>query len=261
MSIRTSENITELSDALVKAQANFSSAIKDSTNPAFRSKYADLTSVIAAMVPHLNKEGLAIMQHPALTYSGDGDSREALVTVTTRIQHKGGQWMESELSVPAVQRDRFDAQSVGSAITYACRYSLQSIGVLGREDDDGNAATGTGSKEAAQAVAQQKIASAAKAGNKTAQRALEAQQQAAATELCYTYPHSQNGNYAEFVNIKRFLAEHQAEEDALRMVFTGHKAKKTKDETVLVPAEQMESLLNVLAGDMGLSIHKLEPMQ
>jgi hypothetical protein len=162
--IRASEQIAELSEALVKAQSQFSSAIKDSTNPAFRSKYADLTSVIAAMVPHLNKEGLAIMQHPALTWAGDGDSREAMVTVTTRIQHKSGQFIESDLSLPAVMRDRFDAQSVGSAITYACRYGLQSIGVLGREDDDGNAATGTGTREAAQAVAQSKLAEFKKTG-------------------------------------------------------------------------------------------------
>src|SRR5271155_5523130 len=102
--IKTSEAIDLLSEALVKAQGKFSSAIKDSTNPAFRSKYADLTSVIAAMVPHLNSEGLAIMQHPSL----DGQ----MVTVTTRIQHKSGQWMESEITIPGVQRDRFDAQSV-----------------------------------------------------------------------------------------------------------------------------------------------------
>lgn len=155
--IRTSESITELSESLVKAQAKFASAIKDTQNPQYRSKYADLSSVIAAMVPHLNSEGLAVTQHPCLEYKGDGDTREALVTVTTRLQHKSGQFMESDLSVPAVQRERFDAQSVGSAITYACRYGLQSIGVLGREDDDGTQAVGGGTREAAQAVGQAKI--------------------------------------------------------------------------------------------------------
>jgi len=156
--IKTSEAIDLLSEALVKAQGKFSSAIKDSTNPAFRSKYADLTSVIAAMVPHLNSEGLAIMQHPSLEYKPVGDGVEAYVTITTRIQHKSGQYMESDLSIPAVMRERFDAQSVGSAITYGCRYGLQSIGVLGREDDDGAQAVGSGSKEAADGVAKQKIA-------------------------------------------------------------------------------------------------------
>lgn len=155
--VRTSETIGELSEALVKAQGKFSSAIKDSTNPAFRSKYADLTSVIAAMVPHLNSEGLAIMQHPSLEYKADGETSMAFVTVTTRLQHKSGQFMESDLSIPAVMRDRFDAQSVGSAITYCCRYGLQSIGVLGREDDDAQSAVGSGSTAAAQAVGQKKL--------------------------------------------------------------------------------------------------------
>jgi hypothetical protein len=156
--IRTSESIAELSESLVKAQAKFASAIKDAQNPQYRSKYADLTSVIAAMVPHLNSEGLAVMQHPQLEFKGEGDTREAFVTVTTRIQHKTGQFMESDLSVPAVQRERFDAQSVGSAITYACRYGLQSIGVLGREDDDGTQAVGGGTSEEAQKVGAEKIA-------------------------------------------------------------------------------------------------------
>lgn len=172
--IRTSESITELSESLVKAQAKFASAIKDTQNPQYRSKYADLSSVIAAMVPHLNSEGLAVTQHPCLEYKGDGDTREALVTVTTRLQHKSGQFMESDLSVPAVQRERFDAQSVGSAITYACRYGLQSIGVLGREDDDGTQAVGGGTREAAQAVGQAKIdAYKAKKGEKVAPSASE----------------------------------------------------------------------------------------
>jgi hypothetical protein len=157
--IRTSEAINELSEALVKAQAKFSSAIKDANNPQYRSKYADLSSVIAAMVPHLNSEGLAVMQHPALEFKGDlAVGREAFVTVTTRLLHRSGQWMESDVTLPAVQRDKFDAQSVGSAITYACRYALQSIGVLGREDDDGTAAVGGGTHEAAKAVGDAKVA-------------------------------------------------------------------------------------------------------
>src|SRR5271167_4257139 len=112
--IRQSDSIAELSEALVKAQSKFASAIKDAENPQYRSKYAHLTSVIAAMVPHLNSEGLAVMQHPSL----DWKESIAYITITTRIQHKTGQFIESDLSLPAVMRERFDAQSVGSAITY-----------------------------------------------------------------------------------------------------------------------------------------------
>ena len=156
--IRTSEAINEISEALARAQGKFGAAIKNSQNPAFRSKYADLSAVIDATLEHLNAEGIVAMQHPALEYKGEGDSREALITITTRLQHKSGQFMESDLSIPAVMRDRFDAQSCGSAITYGCRYALQSICLVPREDDDANGAVGAGSREAAQKVAQDKIA-------------------------------------------------------------------------------------------------------
>lgn len=157
MSIKTSETTAELMGALATAQGNFGAAIKGNVNPAFRSKYADLSAVIDATLEHLNKAGVVVMQHPSLEYKGEGDNREAFVTVTTRLQFKG-EWLESDIAIPAVQRDRFDAQSVGSAITYGCRYALQSILVVPREDDDGNQATGRGTHEAAQAVGQEKIA-------------------------------------------------------------------------------------------------------
>jgi hypothetical protein len=159
--------------------------------------------------------------------------------------------MESDLSIPAVQRDRFDAQSVGSAITYAARYALQSICVVPREDDDGNAASGVGTKDAAQDVGQRKVK--------------EAKERQAARHksdtLFYTLPESHNGHYAEFLNIPAFIADNQDKEDSLRMIFTAHKAKKTARDTHLVPAEQMTSLLEKLAGDCGVSVHQLKAAQ
>lgn len=147
---RSSADIALISEALVSAQKKFGAALKDAANPAYRSKYADLSAVIEATLKPLNEQGIAVMQAPQL----DGQ----MVTVTTRLQHVSGQFYESDLSLPAVQRDRFDAQSVGSAITYARRYSWQAITGLATEDDDGNAASGVGSKEAAQEVAQRKLA-------------------------------------------------------------------------------------------------------
>jgi hypothetical protein len=260
--IRTSEQIEVLSAALTAAQSKFGAALKDSDNPFFKSKYADLSSVIQATLAHLNAEGIACMQHPQLTYSGEGETREALVTVTTRLQHKSGQWMESDLSVPARLRNNFDAQSVGSGVTYACRYALQSICCVPREDDDGNAATGnTGSKEAAQAVAKEKIASAAKAGNKTAQAAQKREEQASqkVTTLFYSYPSSHNGHFAEWLNIPAYIFSNQDKEDDLRLAFSAHGAKKAKDGSVTVPQERMEGLLTVLAGDYGVAIEELKP--
>ena len=156
--IRTSPQTEQLDEAFARAQGKFEAAIKSSTNPAFRSKYADVSSIIDATLEHLNAEGIGIRQHPGLEYKTVGEGVEAYMTVTTRLTYKG-QWEESDISLPAVQRDRFDAQSCGSALTYACRYALQGILVVRREDDDANAATGRGTHEEAQAVGEKKIAS------------------------------------------------------------------------------------------------------
>ena len=254
--IKTSEQINEISEALARAQAKFSAAVKSSQNPAYRSKYADLSAVIEATIEHFNAEGIAVMQHPMLEYKGGEDTREAMITVTTRLQHKSGQYIESDLSIPAVQRERFDAQSCGSAITYACRYALQSIGVVPREDDDANSASGIGTREAAQAVAKKKISEAAAAGNKTAQQAEEKQQKETST-LLYCYPKEHNGHFAEWLNVRSFLGTHPDLEERLLLTFSMHKAKKTKEDTSKVPHEQMESLLAVLSGDLGLTVHEL----
>ena len=238
---RTSTEVVEIAAALVLAQSEFGAAIKDSANPAYRSKYADLSSCIDATQKALNKHGIALMQAPQL----DGQ----MVTITTRLQHKSGQWYESDLTLPAVQRERFDAQSVGSAITYGRRYSLQAILNLATADDDGNAASGIGSTEQAQEVAKGKV------------RAAKERQQAAKAVEClfYVFPPSHNGNYAEFLNVKSYVADHQDQEDALRMVFTAHKAKKTVADTALVPAEQLQDLLEKLAGEMAITVKELQP--
>src|SRR5256885_1241353 len=145
---RTNPDITAIAEAMVSAQAEFGAAIKDSANPAYRSKYADLSACIEATQKALNKYGIAVMQAPQL----DGQ----MVTITTRLQHKSGQWYESDLSLPAVQRERFDAQSVGSAITYARRYSLQAVLNLATTDDDGNSASGIGKDAVDREVERQK---------------------------------------------------------------------------------------------------------
>jgi len=237
---RTSGEIGEIAAALVAAQAKFGAAVKDSANPAYRSKYADLSSCIEATQKSLSENGIAVLQAPQL----DGQ----MVTITTRLQHKSGQWYESDLTLPAVQRERFDAQSVGSAITYGRRYSLQAILNLATADDDGNLASGIGTKEAAQAVATRKHA-------EYNERA-EAKKDEAA--LFYTYPPSHNSHFAEFLNIQAYIGSHQDKEEALRMVFTLHKARKTKDDTALVPADKVESLLQVLAGDYGVTVRELQ---
>lgn len=132
--MKQSEQINELAAALVAAQKAFSPAVKAKTNPAFKSKYVDLAGAIEAAQPALLENGIAVIQGTR------GDVEHSSVTVTTRIVHVSGQWIEDELTLPAANRDRYDAQSVGSAITYARRYSYMGMLGFAPEDDDGNAA-------------------------------------------------------------------------------------------------------------------------
>jgi hypothetical protein len=125
--------IKELYAALSKAQGQMEAASKDSKNPAFNSRYADLAAVWDAVREPLSKNGLAVIQHPV----DAGDKRIGLVTILT---HESGQSVRFEYSMPI--GDRVTAQAVGSAITYARRYSLMAVCGIAPDDDDGNAASG-----------------------------------------------------------------------------------------------------------------------
>ena len=128
--MKSSESINELATALAAAQGQMGAAVKDAENPFFKSKYADLGAVIKALKEPFSSNGLSYTQFPIR----DGDS----AGVVTRLMHSSGQWMESEYTLPLA---KFDAQSAGSAFTYARRYALQSIAGIPAADDDGNAAT------------------------------------------------------------------------------------------------------------------------
>lgn len=120
----------ELFTALAAAQAEMEAATKDSANPFFKSKYADLNSVMGAVKPALAKHGLAFVQvcHDA----------EHCAKVETVIVHSSGEQFKcGAVSVPV---SKHDAQGYGSALTYARRYSLAAAFGVGAEDDDGNAA-------------------------------------------------------------------------------------------------------------------------
>ena len=125
-----SDKITTLAPALVKAQADIKAAIKDSTNPHFKSKYADLAAVIEAVKAPLLAQGITFLQ-------GVSDAPDG-VAVETMLLHQSGEWMSSTCRIPASKQD---AQGYGSAITYGRRYGLQALTGLPAEDDDGNAAT------------------------------------------------------------------------------------------------------------------------
>jgi hypothetical protein len=117
--------------AFVKAQRQFGPALKKSVNSHFKSKYADLTSCIDAVMDGLNANGIALMQRSFECKDG--------VMVETTFIHESGEVMESGLfHVPA---SKHDAMSFGSALTYARRYSLMTACGISSEDDDGVAAS------------------------------------------------------------------------------------------------------------------------
>lgn len=134
-----SESIAELSAALAKAQGVMAGASKDSSNPFFKSKYADLSSVWDACRKPLSDNGLSVVQTSEFM-----PENPDMVCIETVLCHASGQWIKGKLAVKPVKSD---PQSVGSCITYLRRYSLQSMVGIAPEDDDGNAATGKGNPE------------------------------------------------------------------------------------------------------------------
>ncbi len=127
--MKSSEQVNELATALCKAQGDMGGAVKDSSNPFFKSSYADLTSVIKAIKQPFSDNGLSYTQFPV--------SNEHGVGVSTRLMHTSGQWLEMEYTLPTVKKD---PQASGSAITYARRYALQSIAGIPTADDDAESA-------------------------------------------------------------------------------------------------------------------------
>jgi len=127
-----SDSIAALAAALAAAQGSMKGAVKDSANPFFKSKYADLASVVEAIRVAFSNNGLSYVQ---TVEPSDKDE----VRVETTILHSSGEWIACGiLSLPV---SKSDAQGYGSALTYARRYSLSAATGVAPEDDDGNAAS------------------------------------------------------------------------------------------------------------------------
>ena len=122
-----SSEIGELAAALSKAQSEMEGAKKESTNPFFKSNYADLHAVIKSSFPHLSKYGLSVTQ--------GNEPIKGAICVTTTLMHSSGQWIRSKVKLPLA---KVDAQGVGSAITYGRRYGLSSMVGIAQYDDDAN---------------------------------------------------------------------------------------------------------------------------
>jgi hypothetical protein len=126
--MQKSEQINELATALSKAQGEIKGALKDSSNPFFKSKYADLASVWDAFREPFKANGLSLIQLPSM--------KETQVCVESILLHASGQFISEVLC--ASPKDA-SPQAVGSTITYLRRYGAQSIAGVCPEDDDGNA--------------------------------------------------------------------------------------------------------------------------
>lgn len=133
-----SDSIAKISAALVKAQGEMGNAVKDSKNPFFKSKYADLNSVREACIPVLNKHGVSVLQPTSVL---DGK-----LYVETLLLHESGEYISGLYEVVVGKAN--DPQALGAAISYSRRYGLQSMVNIGADDDDAESAMGrnTGAK-------------------------------------------------------------------------------------------------------------------
>jgi hypothetical protein len=145
--IRTSENQDQIATALALAQTKLENVSKSGKNPHFRSTYATLPDTLDEVRPKLAAAGIAVFQ---ATANGEDNSS---IGVITRLIHSSGQWLESSLFLPPA---KFDAQSVGSLITYLRRYTLLAAVGISAGDDDGEAAVGRPAQPQAQPAPRQR---------------------------------------------------------------------------------------------------------
>lgn len=124
------QNLDKIAPALVAAQAAITFASKDSTNPHFKNRYADLQSVIEAVKGPLNANGITFIQMPSSSDAG-------FLSLTTLLVHSSGQYIGDTATIPLPKND---PQGYGSALTYGRRYGLAAICGLFQADDDGEAA-------------------------------------------------------------------------------------------------------------------------
>lgn len=128
-----SDQIDKLAGALAKAQSEIRGAAKKSTNPFFKSSYADLHTVIESCMPQLSKNGVSVIQGTDFEIDNTGNGH---YYVTTTLAHSSGQWMKSKCRL--IIGGKKDIQALGGAITYGRRYGLSAMAGIGQFDDDGN---------------------------------------------------------------------------------------------------------------------------
>jgi len=132
-----SESIAELAKALSNFQGKMTAIKKDAVNPFYKSKYATLDTIWETIRKPLSENGLSVAQTMNLI--------EGKNVLETTLYHTSGEWISGTQLVNPIKDD---PQSLGSAISYARRYSLSAIlGIVADEDDDANIATKAEVKE------------------------------------------------------------------------------------------------------------------
>ncbi len=127
-----SPELDKLFEALAKSQLEMEVAKTDSVNPYFKSRYADLASVVKASRPFLAKNGICVIQRTVT-------DEEGRIFLHSRLCHSSGQWLDSNMQVKPPKND---IQTMGSYLTYLRRYMYAALtGVVASdEDDDGEVA-------------------------------------------------------------------------------------------------------------------------
>ena len=142
--------------ALAAFQSDLPKVGKGSTNPAFKSKYADLADIVAVVLPKLAEHGLAWVTTPTFTVNG--------FVLAYELRHEGGESITGEWPLP--DPSAASSQQMGSAVTYGKRYALSAVtGIAPDDDDDGNKASEARSAPRRRPSAQETVDAAVKAVN------------------------------------------------------------------------------------------------
>jgi len=189
-----SETLTKIAPALVAALGKIEGAAKKKTNPGFKSKYADLETVIDASRDILTEHGLTVMQFPGACSGG-------VLNLETVIMHESGEWVSAEMGIAL---GKTDPQGVGSAVSYARRYALMAALNMPAVDDDGEASMGRARQDptpSALDVAKQQLIGATSADDF---KAIWAKLQAGAPNIM------SKGDYAQLVDFMKHEAKRWA---------------------------------------------------
>ena len=204
--VKWSETRAELAKAMVAAQQSLGLVAKSSDNTYFESRYADLATVLDAILPALNGAGISLMQAPG----GDGEGN---VTLTTTLLHESGEWMESTLTM---RPTKSDPQGVGSAITYARRYAALAVAGAAPEDDDGNSASQRNNKAASRKTFERLETGAREAATNYGETGLETWYRANRQAIASMHEDFEQ-SFIELLKTELRPAARQAEEDYVRM--------------------------------------------